>query len=60
MNAEKLPNILMLQRKSIRMFPGGISVGLYYSSELDQYITISNSTKAVTEEKETDNVSDSD
>lgn len=41
MKKDKLPNILMLQRKSVRMFINDIAVGLYYSKELDKYFTIS-------------------
>lgn len=52
MNLEKLPNILMLQRKSIRMFPDNVMVGLYYSKELGRYFTISNDAQAITEDRE--------
>lgn len=47
---KKLPMVLMLQRKSIRMFPDDVSVGLYYCDDIDQYFVISSKTQSVTEE----------
>lgn len=34
------PNILILRRKTVRMFPGGTMVALYYNDRLDQYFSI--------------------
>ena len=35
-----IPNVLILKRKSIRVFPGSQKVALYYSQALDRYISI--------------------
>ena len=35
-----MPNVLILKRKSIRVFPGSQKVALYYSQALDRYISI--------------------
>lgn len=34
------PNILILRRKTVRLFPGGTMVALYYNDKLDQYFSI--------------------
>lgn len=34
------PNILILRRKSVRQFPDGTMVALYYNDKLDQYFSI--------------------
>lgn len=34
------PNIIMLKRKAIRIFPDGRKVALYYADKINQYVTI--------------------
>lgn len=34
------PNIIMLKRKAIRIFPDGRKVALYYADKIQQYVTI--------------------
>jgi hypothetical protein len=34
------PNIIVLKRKAIRVFPDGKRVALYYADKIDQYISI--------------------
>lgn len=34
------PNIVMLRRKAIRVFPGGKKVALYYADKIDKYVTV--------------------
>ena len=34
------PNIIMLKRKAIRIFPDGRKVALYYADKIHQYVTI--------------------
>jgi hypothetical protein len=34
------PNIIMLKRKAIRVFPDGRKVALYYADKIHQYVTI--------------------
>lgn len=60
MLVEKLPHVLMLQRKSIRMFPDGVMVGLYYSKDLKKYFTITNQADPIGEELEGNDVSQLD
>jgi hypothetical protein len=35
-----VPSIVVLRRKAVRVYPGGRQVGLYYSQQLDKYVTI--------------------
>ena len=35
-----VPSIVVLKRKAVRVYPGGQQVGLYYSQQLDKYVTI--------------------
>jgi len=35
-----VPSIVVLRRKAVRVYPGGQQVGLYYSQQLDKYVTI--------------------
>lgn len=35
-----VPTIVVLKRKAVRVYPGGQQVGLYYSQQLDKYVTI--------------------
>ena len=37
---KKIPNVLVLKRKAIRVYPDDQKVALYYSQVLDKYITI--------------------
>ncbi len=37
---QDVPNIILLKRKSIRTFPDGLTVGLYYSEKLKRYVSI--------------------
>jgi len=37
----KLPMTILLKRRSIRNYPGGIIVGVYYSHDLDKTFAIS-------------------
>jgi hypothetical protein len=37
---KKLPMTMLLQRKAIRLYPDGVSVGIYYSKDLDQYFAV--------------------
>jgi hypothetical protein len=34
------PNIIILKRKAIRVFPDGKRVALYYADKIDQYVSI--------------------
>jgi hypothetical protein len=34
------PNVLMMKRKSVRQFPNGQRVALYYVDKIDKYITV--------------------
>ena len=34
------PNILIMKRQSIRLFPNGQKVALYYVDKLDKYVTV--------------------
>ena len=34
------PNILLMKRKSIRQFPNGQRVALYYVDKINKYVTI--------------------
>lgn len=45
-----LPMILVMQRKSIRMFPNNTKVALYYSDVLDKYFTVSDANGSILEE----------
>lgn len=40
LNESVFPNVLVFKRRSMRQYPEGISVALYYSSQLDRYITV--------------------
>lgn len=54
-----IPNLLILQRKSIRQFPDGI-VALYYARKLDKYVSIpffEPSTSIIPEETDQSNIS---
>lgn len=35
-----IPSIVILKRKAVRVYPGGHQVGLYYSQQIDKYVTI--------------------
>ena len=35
-----VPTILVFKRRAVRMYPGGRKVGLYYSHQIDKFITI--------------------
>lgn len=35
-----IPTIVILKRKAVRVYPGGHQVGLYYSQQIDKYVTI--------------------
>jgi len=39
-HANMPPNILVLRRKTVRQFPGGLMVALYYNDKLHQYFSI--------------------
>lgn len=39
-NAKDIPAIIVLKRKAIRVFPDNQKVGLYYSQQLDRYVSI--------------------
>jgi hypothetical protein len=34
------PNILIMKRKSIRQYPNGQRVALYYVDKIDKYVTV--------------------
>ena len=34
------PNVLMMKRKTVRQFPNGQRVALYYVEKLDKYVTL--------------------
>lgn len=57
-----IPSILVLKRKSIRIYPGGQNVGLYYSQQLDRYVAVpfggSKDMPTMMEEAQLDEVSD--
>jgi len=38
--SQTMPQMLVLKRKSIRIFPDGVKVGMYYSDKLKKYISI--------------------
>lgn len=38
--AQNLPAVLVMQRKSFRVFPNGQKVAMYYIPRLDKYVTI--------------------
>lgn len=40
MSDSKVPVIITFKRRSIRVFPNGIKIALYYSPQLDKYISI--------------------
>lgn len=50
----KLPMVMVLTRKSIRLFPNDVAVGVYYSSDLDQYFAISTRGQSTNVSEETD------
>lgn len=37
---KELPQLLILKRKYVQRFPNGYMVGLYYSEDLQQYISV--------------------
>jgi hypothetical protein len=37
---KQVPSIVVFKRRAVRVYPGGRQVGLYYSYQLDKYITI--------------------
>ena len=37
---KQVPTIVVFKRRAVRVYPGGRQVGLYYSYQLDKYITI--------------------
>ena len=36
----QIPNVLVLKRKSIRSYPDGMTVAIYYSDRLKKYISV--------------------
>jgi hypothetical protein len=34
------PNVLVMKRKSVRQFPNGQRVALYYVDKIDKYVTV--------------------
>jgi hypothetical protein len=53
-----VPSIVVLKRKAVRVYPGGQQVGLYYSQQLDKYVTIPFGETGITEETEMKEVYD--
>lgn len=51
-----VPSIVVLKRKAVRVYPGGQQVGLYYSQQLDKYVTIPFGEAGITEETELEEV----
>jgi hypothetical protein len=47
-----VPSIVVLKRKAVRVYPGGQQVGLYYSQQLDKYVTIPFGETGISEETE--------
>lgn len=47
-----MPVMLVLKRKSIRIFPDGIKVGIYYSDRLKKYVSIPFGQDTLNPEKE--------
>lgn len=47
-----VPSIVVLKRKAVRVYPGGQQVGLYYSQQLDKYVTIPFGAVGISEEEE--------
>ena len=47
-----VPSIVVLKRKAVRVYPGGQQVGLYYSQQLDKYVTIPFGETGIAEETE--------
>lgn len=47
-----VPSIVVLKRKAVRVYPGGQQVGLYYSQQLDKYVTIPFGEAGISEEVE--------
>lgn len=45
-----VPSIVVLKRKAVRVYPGGQQVGLYYSQQLDKYVTIPFGAVGISEE----------
>jgi len=45
-----VPSIVVLKRKAVRVYPGGQQVGLYYSQQLDKYVTIPFGEAGISEE----------
>ena len=54
----KLPAMMVLKRKAIRIFPNGLLVGLYYNDRLDRWISIPYEGVGISEEiqEELDNL----
>lgn len=46
----KLPVMLILKRRAIRIFPNNITVGLYHSQQLDKWVTVPSVDIGLTEE----------
>lgn len=36
----KLPITILLRRKAVRLYPDGVSIGIYYSEDMNQYIAL--------------------
>ena len=51
-NNKKLPMVMFMKRKSIRVYPNGIKVGVYYNPDLDQYFAISTRGQSVMSSEE--------
>lgn len=47
---KKLPVMLILKRRAIRIFPNNITVGLYHSQQLDKWVTVPSADIGLTEE----------
>lgn len=52
-----VPSIVVLKRKAVRVYPGGQQVGLYYSQQLDKYVTIPFGESGISEEVDLDEAS---
>ena len=50
----KLPHLLILKRRALRIFPNNITVGLYHSKQLDKWVTIPSVDIGFTEEMESE------
>lgn len=52
--ADKLPPVLMLKRVALRVFPNNVVVGIYYSRDLNKWVSIPNVDIGVSEEINTE------